>query len=58
MGEGVGLADGSASTKGIRNPLRERWLVLALLAWFLPALVAVLSPEGTGSRFVATLCAS
>ncbi len=58
MGEGIGLADGSASTKGIRNPLRERWLVLALLAWSLPTLVAVLSARGTDSRFVAILCAS
>ena len=58
MGKGSGLAAGSASAKGIRGLIGGRWLLLALLAWSLPALVAALSPQGSNPRMVATLCAS
>ena len=57
MSKGAGL-DGSASVKAIRGSPGGLWLLLALLAWSIPTLLAMLSPQGTESRMIATLCAS
>ncbi len=58
MGKGAGLTAGLAIVKGVRGLPEGRLLMLALLAWFLPTLVVLLSPQGTDARLVATLCAS
>lgn len=58
MGKGAILTAGSASVKGIGGSFGGRLLLLALLAWSLPALVVVLSPQGGDARLLATLCAS
>ena len=55
MGEGAGL---TAGVKGIRGPRGGRLSLPAVLAWSLPGLVAVLSPQGTDARLVATVFAS
>lgn len=58
MGRRAGLTAGSESAKGIRGTLGGHLLLPALLLWSLPALVIVLSPQGSEVHLVATLGAS
>ena len=60
MGHGQGWCPtaGVKIAKGNRGLLGRGLLPLALLAWFLPTLVVLLSFQGTDARLVSTLCAS